>query len=234
VACHTAVELGRQGKQQVLLADLDLNAGLVRFLLKSKSPYSFLDATNNLHRLDVSYWKALISNGYPGLEVIAAPEAFYLGSEPRPEQIRQVLRFARSHYGWTIVDLGRSLGPLTMAAFEEMDEACVVTTLDVPALHQCKQMVRTLLESGYGSHRLRLVSNRTPKRLEITPEELEKMLGLPVYLMLPEDPQALSEAYGEGKLLPAGSQLGRHIARLSVKISGEPEEKGRRRFSLFG
>ena len=61
------MELGRAGGRKVLLADFDMDAGMVGFLMKVKSPYSILDAINNLHRLDASYWKALVSNGIPGL-----------------------------------------------------------------------------------------------------------------------------------------------------------------------
>ncbi len=61
-----------------------------------------------------------------------------------------------------------------MAALEEIDEACVVTTLEVPALHQCKQIIQTLLDGGYGKHRMKLVLNRAPKRLDIAPSELGK------------------------------------------------------------
>jgi Flp pilus assembly CpaE family ATPase len=56
---------GRQGKH-VLLADLDLEAGIVRFLMRTKSPYSVMDALNSLQRLDQNYWNALISNGMLG------------------------------------------------------------------------------------------------------------------------------------------------------------------------
>ena len=79
-----------------------------------------------------------------------------------------MLAFARPHYDWTLVDLGRSLSRMAMAALEEIDEACLVTTLEVPALHQSKQIVQTLLDSGYGKNRIRLILNRAPKRLDIT------------------------------------------------------------------
>ena len=92
IACHMAAELGRQGKH-VLLADLDLDAGMVRFLMKTKSPYSVLDAVNNLHRLDQSYWNALISNGMPGLEIIAAPQALASKQQPNQEQLQNMLTF---------------------------------------------------------------------------------------------------------------------------------------------
>ena len=86
-----------------------------------------------------------------------------------------------------MVDLGRSLSHIAMAALEEIDEACLVTTLEVPALHQSKQIMQTLLDSGYGKNRIRLILNRAPKRLDITAGELEKMLGVPIFSMIPND-----------------------------------------------
>ena len=74
IVCHVAAELGRQN-QKVLLADLDLDAGMVGFITKTKAVYSILDAVNNLHRLDISYWKALVSNGIPGVEIVSSPLA---------------------------------------------------------------------------------------------------------------------------------------------------------------
>jgi pilus assembly protein CpaE len=233
IACHTSVELGRKG-QQVLLADLDFDAGIVRFLMKSKCPYSVLDAVNNLHRLDLSYWKALISNGFPNVEVIAAPDSMSFKAPIAHEQLQHILGFARSLYDWTVVDLGRSLSLMAVQVLEEIDEAYLVTTLDVPALHQAKQIVQTLLNTGYGRNRLRLVLNRMPQRLDVTPEELEKMLGLPVYCMLPSDYSALYDSYSEGKLLPPNTSLGKHLVRFADKLAGITEEKNKRRFSLFG
>src|SRR5207244_7833376 len=186
IICHVAAELGRLNNK-VLLADLELDCGMVGFITKTKSVYSILDAVNNMHRLDISYWKALVSNGIPGWEIVAAPLSLASKLQPKDDQVRQVLAFARPHYDWTLVDLGRSLSRLSMAALEEIDEVCLVTTLEVPALHQSKQIVQTLLDSGYGKGRIRLVLNRSPKRLDITPAELEKMLGLPIFCMVPND-----------------------------------------------
>jgi len=233
IACHVAVELAQLG-QKVLLADFDLEAGMVAFLTRAKSPYSVLDAINNIHRLDESYWKALVSNGIPNLEVISAPLAVAARQCPKQEQVRHVLSFMRMHYDWTVVDMGRSLNPMTLHTLEEIDEACLVTTPEIPALHQAKQIVGTLADSGFS--RLRLVLNRVPKRLEIAPEELEKMIGAPVYAMIPNNYPELARCYSEGKLLPRSSRLGRHFGDLSRKLSGASEEPAPRRglFALFG
>jgi pilus assembly protein CpaE len=234
IACHAAQELGRQN-QKVLLTDLDLDAGMVGFITKTKAVYSILDAVNNLHRLDISYWKALVSNGIPGVEIIAAPLALASKQQPKDDQVRHVLAFARPHYDWTLVDLGRGLSRMAMAALEEIDEVCLVTTLEVPALHQSKQIVQTLLDSGYGKARIRLVLNRAPKRLDITPGELEKMLGIPIFSMIPNDYPELYETYAEGRMLNPGSDLGKQIARMATKLAGlEDEKSGKRKFGLFG
>ena len=232
IACHLAVELPIQTKNRVLLADLDLDAGLVSFLFKTSSSYTFLDAIKNTHRLDETYWKALVSNGIAGLEIISAPappSKYAL----HPEQLRSVITFMRSQYDWVLMDLGRSLTGFSTNAIEDIDQLFIVTTLEIPALHQAKLIIRRLLESGYGPERLRLLVNRAPKRYEVTLDELAKMLGAPVYATIPNDYAAISESYSEGKLLAPSSPLNKHFARLAMKIGGV-ENQEKKKFSLFG
>lgn len=233
IACHVALELGRR-EQKTLLADFDLEAGMVAFLTRARSPYSVLDALNNIHRLDLSYWRALVSNGIPNVEVVSAPVAVASRQLPRQDQVRHVLGFVRLYYDWTVVDLGRSLNPVTMNALEEIDEACLVTTLEIPALHQAKQITGTLLASGFSRNHLRLIVNRAPKRMEMEAEELEKMIGVPVYASIPNNYPELYQCYSEGKLLARGSRLGQHIADLTCKLAGIEEPRARKRFALFG
>ena len=233
LVCHVAAELGRQD-QKVLLADLDLDAGMIGFITKTKSVYSILDAVNNLHRLDAHYWKALVSNGIPGVEILAAPLTLASKQQTKDEQLRQVIAFAKPHYDWTLVDLGRSLSRTAMVALDEIDEACLVATLEVPALHQAKQIIQTLLDSGFGKNRIRLILNRSPKRLDITPGDLEKMLAVPIFCTIANDYTELYEAYAEGRMLERGSNLGKQIARLAAKLSNLQEDKGPKKRGLFG
>jgi len=236
IACHLAAELGRvsaQRAEHTLLVDLDLQSGIVGFLMKVKSSYSVLDALQNLHRLDVSYWNALVSAGWPGLEIIAAPSG-YLPKDPvSGESLAKVVAFVRAHYAWTVVDLGSALNLATIAVLDEIDEIFLVTTLEVPSLHQAKQAVQTLINAGFGS-RLRVILNRTPQRPDVTAEELERILGAPIDTMLPNDYYALYDAFCKGKLLPPGSHLNRQMASFAMRLAGAPVEKGKRRFGLFG
>jgi pilus assembly protein CpaE len=235
VVSHVAVEIQRATGQEVLLADFDMESGLIGFLMKSKATYTVLDAIRNVHRLDQSYWKALVSNGIPGVEVISAPASATLRETLVGEPFRHVLQFTRGVYDWIAVDLGRGLSMLTAGVLGEIDEMYVVATLDLPALHQTKQVVQAVLDTGYARNKLRLVLNRAPKRMDFDLAQVQKVLGLSIFDMLPNAYPELFEAYSEGNLLSAGTELGKALGGLAGKIAGvqpAPKEKGKQRLGL--
>lgn len=153
--------------------------------------------------------------------------------ERAPEDFRHVLRFLRSSYDWTLVDLGRGLSMLSMTVLEELDECYLVSTLDIPSLHQAKSTIQALLDGGYGRDRLKLIINRWPKRADVSPDEIQTMLGLPVTAAVPEDYSSLYEAYADSRLASPKSNLGRSVGRLAVSLAGHVEEKPQRRFSIL-
>ena len=234
IACHVALELRRHTGRDVLLADLDIGNGMIAFLMKARSQYSFIDAINNVHRLDASFWKALVSNGLPGIEVITAPTMSSAWELPKLENLRHVLRFVKNCYQWSVVDLGRGLSVATMHALEEVDQTYLVTTLEVPALHQAKVIVQTLVSSGYNRDNLRLVINRMPKRPEVTPDEIENIIGHPINTILPNDYPSLYEAYAEGQLLQEKSNLRGSLSNFALKIAGLEDRSKKKKFSLLG
>jgi pilus assembly protein CpaE len=182
-----------------------------------------VDAVENIHRLDLSFWKALVANGSGGVEVIMSPGAPFVSRDRSIEDFRGVIRFARSMYDWTVVDLGRGLTLMAKAVIEEIDDLFIITPLEVPALHQTKAMIRSLSELGYPSHRMHVLINRMPKRSEITLDELESMLGVTVYGTLPSDYPSLYEAYSEGQMLSPNSKLGKSLTQMTAKLAGLEE-----------
>jgi len=232
IACHVAAEMARQNTGKILLADLDLQSGMVGFLMKTSPAYSLADAVNNLQRLDQSYWRGLISNGTPNLEIINAPTSPAAKQLPAGH-VKQVVAFARIQYDWTILDLGRNVNPGTLSILDMVDETYLVTTPEVPALHQAKQIIQVLLDAGYSRSHLRLLLNRTSKRIDVTFDELESMLGVPVFATVGNDFDALYEAFSAGRLVNESSGPGVDFARLASKIAGVAEQK-KKRFSLFG
>ena len=231
VACHLAVELGKRmhqtGTYHVLLADLDVTGGNVRFLMRSKTPSSVMDAMNSAQGLDVVSWNRMISNGHPGLEVMSAPSGLCVPRMPEQREIERVLNFARTRYQWTVIDLGCCLTPYTLSVLESLNELYLVASPDVLALYQVKQILIELQEHNFSTDRIRLILNRSVDYVDrVVAEEAQKMLGISAFLSLPNDYSGLAEAYASGSLLSAHSPLARQISALATKISGIEDQSG--------
>ena len=78
-----------------------------------------------------------------------------------------------------------------------------------------------------------LLINRVPKAPDVTSEELQRLLGIPIHSMLPDDYVSIYEAYAEGQLLPANTNLGKHLARLAAAIVGIPEQTTKKKSSIL-
>jgi len=224
VACHTARELGKRmhqsGTHHVLLVDLDVIGGNVRFLMRSKTPMSILDAMESAQGLDVATWNRMISNGHPGLEVISAP-AEGLPRLPEQREVERVLNFARTRYQWTVLDLGCSLTPYNLSILESLNELYLVASPDVLALFQVKQILGELQEHHIPADRIRLILNRSVEYEDkVVAQEAQKTLGITAYYSLPNDYSGLTEAYANGSLLSEHSPLGQQISAMTSKISG--------------
>jgi pilus assembly protein CpaE len=231
LACHVSGELQKLTGKKVLLADLDLTSGLAGFLMKTPSAYSIIDALKNLSRLDESLWKALIVEHKPNLAVIPAPVSYSRWDHPDEAQLRQLLQFMRSQHDWVVLDLGRSLNSIATAVLDEIDQLFLVSTLEVVALHGLKTIVHGLFEQG---EKLQLILNRTPKLMDVSTQELEKILGRSIYDALPNDYMSLYQSYSSGSLLDSNTRLAQHFAILASKIAGIPPVKTKKKFALFG
>ena len=199
--------------------------------MKTPSAYSILDALKNLSRLDESLWKALIVEHKPHLAVIPAPASYSRWDHPDETQLRKVLQFMRTQHDWVVLDLGRSLNSIATAVLEEIDQLFLVSTLEVVALHGLKSIVHGLFEQG---EKLQLILNRTPKTMDISTQELEKILGRSLYATLPNDYMSLFSSYSSGNLLDQNNKLAQHFAVLASRIAGLPLIKNKKKFALFG
>ncbi len=233
IACHAAVELAGASGKTTLLGDFDLAAGTVRVLMKADSRYSVLDAARNTADLDERYWRALVSNGIPGVEVLAGVSTDLYREYPQPEDVRRVLEFARQRYPYVVADLGAGLDAAVLCSLQEVEELVLVTTPEMPALHMAKLLLQRLCAAGFRRANIRAVLNRVSRRVELTPAEIEKALDVELYATLPNEYGALDRAFTAGKLLPENNHLRVAISRMVQSLAGLEPPEGKRRFSLF-
>ncbi len=231
VACTLAAELRRQTGHSTLLADLNLDAGLVGFLMNADSDHSILDAISNLHRLDRSVWASIVAKCPAEVDIVRAPGTFG-ASDVDGEKLRYVLTLIRAFYRWILLDLGR-LDRFTRSLLDRVDDVLLVTTTSVPALFEAKRAISALRSAGFEGDRLRLIVNQLGNTQDFRGSELDRLFGIPIYSRLPGSAQQLHDACVQGKLPADNTDFRKQIAELARKLAGIPLKPKNRVAQLF-
>jgi Flp pilus assembly CpaE family ATPase len=221
VACHLAVELRRQTGHRTLLADLDLDGGLVDFFMNSDARHTLSDAISHLHHLDLSCWEGIVAQHSTGLHIARSPGL--MGGEPTDlDRVKHLITLVASFYQWVLLDLGR-LGSFSLSLLDRVDELYVVTTTSIPALYEAKRMIGALQETGFEADRLRLIINQFGDKHDYSGSKLDRLFGISIHARLPIASQELHSACVNAKQIAENSEFGSQIARLARKMACLPE-----------
>lgn len=218
-AIHVAHDVAHRIKQPSLLADFDFEAGLLRFLMKTKNPYSLREAIDNLHRIDLSLWKALVTTHSAQMDFLGAPEELAARRAPLAEETTHMMRFIRSNYASAIVDFGRNISLPALDALSELESLYVVTTTETQTLADAARTVRLAEERGFSGNRIHVLVNRVPLKNPPDLRAIEKQLGRPAAAAFVSDFMAFYDAWSEGHLLPAGTRIRKELTDLSATIA---------------
>ncbi len=227
LACHVAAELQRSEAGEVGLLDFDVAAGMAGFWFGSNGSHSVLDAVHQLGRMDSSLWKGLAATVRPRLDVLGAPAEIPLGGLPGMRGFLEVLRFARGQYDWVVADLAAHLTPLSAALIEELDTLFLVTTPELSCVVQARRVSQKILELGCPKTKLKVVVSRAEREHAVSPEEIKKLLGLPLEAVFPGESAEILEAHASGRLISPRSEYGKRIVQLTAKLSGRTVEGAR-------
>jgi pilus assembly protein CpaE len=229
IACNLAAELRRQTDQKTLLVDLDLDSGMVSFMMNAESEYTVLDATANLDRLDASFWGGLVAHYPGGLDILRSPGAPGV-AEPSVDSLRQVIALVRKLYRWVIVDLGRPSGR-SLGLLDQLSEVLLVTTTDIPALYEARRAVDELRRAGVEGDRIKMIVNPFSTKQELRGGELDRLFGAPVYATFSTAGKELHDACVQKRLPEEASIFGAEMSALARKLAGLPPEKSKSRVS---
>ena len=61
MALNLSAALSRVGDTRVLLSDLDLSSGILRFLLKIRNEHAIMEVLDHMHELDENLWQQLVT-----------------------------------------------------------------------------------------------------------------------------------------------------------------------------
>jgi pilus assembly protein CpaE len=223
VATNTAVMLHRLTGKRTLLLDLDLELGEAALFLGVQARFNFIDLVQNFHRMDAGLLQSYIEKHESGIELLSAPYHPEKAETVTADQIRRILQFLRQHYGYIVVDTSKSFSPDTLATFEQSDLVFLVSNADLPSLRNIQRglpMMKRMLVKG--QDQVRLVVNRFNPRDAISVQDIQKVLGLPVYWTLSNDYEAVVRSVNAGKpiVLDGTSRYGRDLKAFAAAVAG--------------
>jgi len=233
MAVNTAAALGRVAKGEVLLIDMHMAHGDGAVFLGVEPRFSIIDALENIHRMDESFFAGVVEKTETGVHLLA--------SSPRPRhvpvdaaKIRALLEAASRMYRMTALDVPRS----DMTILDSLDvvtNVVVVTSQEIASLRNAANMAETL-RNRYGTGRVKVAINRFHRESVIAHADIERAVGGSVEHLIPSDYRSAIEALNAGRPLAMDreSKLGQAFQRFAKDLAGVAKEQVERPSGVLG
>jgi len=131
IALNASIALSQLPDTKALLADFDLNCGMIDFMLQTESKYSIATAVENARQMDETLWDKLVTR-HGDLDIIPAGRTAP-GFRIDSMQIRYLLEFARRNYKVICTDLSGILEKFSIEILHEARQIFLVCTPEVPS-----------------------------------------------------------------------------------------------------
>jgi pilus assembly protein CpaE len=225
LAVNVAAVLAAGKRASVLMVDLHITGhGDAALFLGVEPHFSVVDALENVHRLDTAFLRSLVVRAKSGVDVLASPVTPSV-RQPDGQQIRGLLERLSSQYDYVVLDVPRSdLGVID--AIEPVSAVALVLNQELPTVRRAAQ-IASLLRQRYGKDKVGAVVSRYDSRAEIGQEDIERVVGLPVWSVLPSDYRRAVAAANVGRPLVSepGGRLATAVQELAHRLAGmTPDE----------
>lgn len=237
LATNLAHALSIQG-QRTAVFDLNLQFGdALLFLSDHKPSTTIADVLRQIDRLDVAMLEASMTRINDRLFVLPAPDSPESAVGIRAEAVERMLRIARAHFDFVVLDMGRIIESVGLRALDTADDIHIVLQATMPFIHDAKRLTTLLSGIGYPKEKLHLVLNRAQKGDEISDDDIEKALGAKVAVRVANSYQAVAYSVNHG--IPVQEHAPRDPVARALKdlaTSYIPRDKKRERWfeSIFG
>ena len=232
VSVNTATMLARASKAEVLLIDLHVAHGDAALLLGVEPRFSIIDALDNVHRVDESFFSSVVEKTKAGIDLLASSDRMTTGAVD-PQRVRALIDFAATRYRYTVLDVPRS-DMAMLDALEIASMVVVVTTQELPSLKSAGRLAH-MLRTRYGAARVTTIMNRFDRRSEIPHNDVERVIGDAVKHLIPSDYRMALHALNVGRpvALEPGA-LSDAFRNLAGDLGGLVKQKRPASTSVFG
>jgi pilus assembly protein CpaE len=236
LSANLALALNYEFKRSVALVDLDLQAGMLSILLNLQPECTISALSRPEVALDSIQLRAALTHHPSGLYVLAAPKQIEDAELVGAATVTKVLKLLRQMFDFVIVDSGRGINELTLAAWEESDHVFYVLDQSIGGARCGWRFIRLFERLKLFGARAHFVLDRFQPGFPITPDQLVHTLSRPIYAYIHRDDRAMEGVQLSGKDLwqvAPRSQLTRSVVGLARKLAeplGAAQEEDDRGF----
>jgi pilus assembly protein CpaE len=231
VAVNLATALHKATRQPTLVMDLHLTHGDASVYFGVEPRFSVLDALENIHRLDETYFKGLVTTTKAGPDLLASSDRALIGSVD-VTRVRQLIEFASTIYRYVVMDCPRSDATL-IEALDAASTVIIIANQELATLRNATR-IASALRQRCGPHRVKLALSRLDPGADISRQDVERVLGGPVKYTFPSDYRTSLSALNRGEplimqnhssLAFSFEEFARDVADLPMKPP-EPQKTG--------
>jgi len=232
LATNFGYALAALAERKVLLLDLHGQFGDATLYVSDQKPAMTLsDICSQIGRLDAAFLESCLVHVAPGFGVLAAADDPGMATQMKPDHIDAILRVARQHYDYVLLDVGRQIDALSLRALDQADAIYPVLQLALPDIRDGRRLLDIFRSLGYPSGRTRLIVNRYEKGGKLRLADLEQALGADVLHTVPNDYLSATDSVNQGiplLQLARSSPVARSLAELVETVTERrlPESKG--------
>ncbi len=215
-AINIATNLVRRNRP-VCLVDLVIQFGSVTSFLDVAPTHSLSDLAQVLRRADLlSIEEALVQHA-SGIRVLAEP--VHGAAEPRIKaaDIDEIFDKLVQSFDFLIVDTPKTFDDMQLLVLDRAEIILFVTEMDAPALKSARRTFDHYHRMGVDMGKIRVLLNRFITMEKMNLQAIEKILGMSVFWMLPNDYRSVVSAINQGLPIEAcddASEIARSYAGL--------------------
>lgn len=235
LASNFALALTKESGKKVALIDLNVQLGDVALVLGMKPRFSVRDALANSHRLDAEFVSSLLDIHNSGLSVLSASDEYLPLEGLEDGGLAKLLYILQDQFAYVVVDAGPATATGSVRIGELADAIYLVTQVDVPSLRNAQRVISHLQRAMPDGRRLEVVVNRyDARKIEISPENIEKTLAAPLKWKMPNDYPSVHRSQNTGTpLIAENSAISKVVLQMAKAACGKDLDSPKKRFGLF-
>jgi pilus assembly protein CpaE len=188
LAVNTAASLAIDKKSAIALLDMSFQSGDASVLLDIVPQNTIMDICENIHRLDVSFLRGVMSGHSTGINFLPAPVNPEDSEDITSEHVSSILGLSKKLYDHLILDCGSMhINDCSVEAFKQSDKVFVVTDMSVPSIRNTVRLCKLIRKFGISLEKIEIIINRYIKGGALSLGEIEKNFDKPVYWLIPND-----------------------------------------------